>query len=96
MCTIEDFVPPTNDEEQRFKTLFAEYRQKRNEYLAQIETEKEENYQKKLQIIEELKELINSNETLNQTFTAFRDLQHRWKEIGLVPQSVAKGSLGDL
>ena len=88
--TIEDFVPPTNDEEQRFKTLFAEYRQKRNEYLAQIETEKEENYQKKLQIIEELKELINSNETLNQTFTAFRDLQHRWKEIGLVPQSVVK------
>lgn len=88
--TIEDFVPPTNDEEQRFKTLFAEYRQKRNEYLAQIETEKEENYQKKLQIIEELKELINSNETLNHTFTAFRDLQHRWKEIGLVPQSVVK------
>lgn len=88
--TIEDFVPPTNDEEQRFKTLFAEYRQKRNEYLAQIETEKEENYRKKLQIIEELKELINSNETLNQTFTAFRDLQHRWKEIGLVPQSVVK------
>lgn len=88
--TIEDFVPPTNDEEQRFKTLFAEYRQKRNEYLAQIETEKEENYQKKLQIIEELKELINSNETLNQTFTAFRDLQQRWKEIGLVPQSVVK------
>ena len=88
--TIEDFVPPTNDEEQRFKTLFAEYRQKRNEYLAQIETEKEENYQKKLQIIEELKELINSNETLNHTFTAFRDLQQRWKEIGLVPQSVVK------
>lgn len=88
--TIEDFVPPTNDEEQRFKTLFAEYRQKRNEYLAQIETEKEENYRKKLQIIEELKELINSNETLNHTFTAFRDLQQRWKEIGLVPQSVVK------
>ena len=88
--TIEEFVPPINDDEQKFKTLFAEYRQKRNEYLAQIETEKEENYQKKLQIIEELKELINSNETLNHTFTAFRDLQQRWKEIGLVPQSVVK------
>ena len=87
---IEEFVPPINDDEQKFKTLFAEYRQKRNEYLAQIETEKEENYQKKLQIIEELKELINSNETLNHTFTAFRDLQQRWKEIGLVPQSVVK------
>ncbi len=87
---LEDFTAPANDDEQRFKTLFAEYRQKRNEYLAQIETEKEENYQKKLQIIEELKELINSNETLNHTFTAFRDLQQRWKEIGLVPQSVVK------
>ena len=39
----------------------------------------------KLGIIEELKELVNSDETLNHTFTKFRELQQRWKETGIVP-----------
>ena len=86
----EDFVPPANEAEQQFKTLFAEYREKRNEFIAQLDAEKEANYQTKLQIIEELKELVNSNETLNQTFNTFRELQQRWKETGLVQQSVMK------
>ena len=34
---------------------------------------------------EELKELVNSDETLNHTFTKFRELQQRWKETGIVP-----------
>ena len=46
--------------------------------------------QEKLQIIEELKELVNSDETLNHTFTKFRELQQRWKETGLVPQQNVK------
>ena len=86
----EDFVPPANEAEQQFKTLFAEYREKRNEFIARLDAEKEANYQTKLQIIEELKELVNSNETLNQTFNTFRELQQRWKETGLVQQSVMK------
>ena len=43
-----------------------------------------------MQIIEELKELVNSDETLNHTFTKFRELQQRWKETGLVPQQNVK------
>ena len=76
--------------EQRLKELFAEYRTKRNEFIAKLEEEKENNYKIKLQIIEELKELIDSNETLNQTFNTFRDLQQRWKETGPVPQAYVK------
>ena len=34
---------------------------------------------------EELKELVNSDETLNHTFNKFRELQQRWKETGIVP-----------
>ena len=41
-------------------------------------------------IIEELKELVNSDETLNNTFSKFRDLQQRWKDTGVVPQSKVK------
>lgn len=82
----EDFVAPEDASERRLKELFAEYRTKRDAYLSTIEEEKEQNYKIKLQIIEELKELINSNETLNHTFNTFRDLQQRWKDTGLVPQ----------
>ena len=34
--------------------------------------------------------MIDSNETLNQTFNTFRDLQQRWKETGPVPQAYVK------
>jgi len=87
---LEEFVPTPDDAEQRLKELFAEYRAKRNEFIAKLEEEKENNYKIKLQIIEELKELIDSNETLNQTFNTFRDLQQRWKETGPVPQAYVK------
>ena len=40
--------------------------------------------------IEELKELVNSDETLNHTFNKFRELQQRWKETGIVPQQYVK------
>ena len=39
---------------------------------------------------EELKELVNSDETLNHTFNKFRELQQRWKETGIVPQQNVK------
>ena len=87
---LEEFVPTPDDAEQRLKELFAEYRTKRNEFIAKLEEEKENNYKIKLQIIEELKELIDSNETLNQTFNTVRDLQQRWKETGPVPQAYVK------
>ena len=86
----EDFAAPADGAEQRLKELFLEYRRKRDEFVATIEQKKEENLKAKLQIIEELKELVNSNETLNHTFTAFRELQQRWREIGPVPQAQVK------
>ena len=51
---------------------------------------KEENLKIKLAIIEELKELVNSDETINTTFAKFRELQQRWKDTGVVPQAQVK------
>ncbi|MCC8089297.1 MAG: DUF349 domain-containing protein [Rikenellaceae bacterium] len=82
----EEFEVPADEEEERFKILLSEYRKKRDEFIADSEKEKEENYKEKLRIIDQLKELVNSNETLNHTFATFRDLQNRWKEIGPIPQ----------
>ena len=82
----EEFSPAASSTEERFKALLAEYRTTRDKYIAEQEASKEENLRIKLQIIEELKELIGSDETMNTTFQRFRELQQRWKEAGLVPQ----------
>ena len=86
----EDFAAPDDAQEQRLKDLFAEYRKRRNEYISTLERSKEDNLKVKLQIIEELKELVNGSETLNQTFNAFRELQQRWRDAGPVPQANVK------
>lgn len=76
--------------EVRLKELFKIYRDKRDEFAAVSEKAKEENYKAKLEIIEELKSLISSEETLGNTFARFRDLQARWKAAGPVPQPYVK------
>ncbi|MBQ4499672.1 MAG: DUF349 domain-containing protein [Alistipes sp.] len=86
----EAFVPTPDAFEQRFKELFAVYREARDKHIAMLEADKEQNLKTKLQIIEELKELINSEENMNTTFSRFRELQQRWKETGLVPQQNVK------
>ena len=85
-----EFVPAADAQELRLKDLFKEYRRRRDEFIANLEAEKEKNLQVKLGIIEELKELVNSDETLNHTFNKFRELQQRWKETGIVPQQNVK------
>ena len=86
----EQFVAPTDEAESRLKELFRLYRQRRDAFIANLDQEKEQNLKLKLAIIEELKELIGSDETLNHTFAKFRELQQRWKETGLVPQAHVK------
>ena len=86
----EAFSPTPCADEACFKELFALYRNERDKYIAELEANKENNLREKLAIIEELKELINSDETMNTTFARFRELQQRWKEIGLVPQQNVK------
>jgi len=86
----EEFVPAVDGAEAQLKELFREYRRRRDEFVAGLEAEKERNLRVKLEIIEELKELVDSDETLNHTFTMFRELQQRWRETGLVPQQHVK------
>ena len=82
-----EYKVQTDEAELRFKELYNLYRSKRDEATALSDKEKEENYNAKLAIIEELKALIDSEETLNTTFSKFHDLQARWRNIGQVPQA---------
>ena len=86
----EDFAPSVDGAEIQLKEQFKEYRRRRDAFIANLEAEKEANLKVKQAIIEELKELVNSDETLNHTFNKFRELQQRWKETGIVPQQHVK------
>jgi len=86
----EDFSTEKNPYEKDIKELLKRYRQIRIEYNKKLEEEKELNLQLKYEVIEEIKGLIHKEESINKTFQDFRELQKRWREIGLVPQSKVK------
>ncbi len=86
----KDFKPEEDPYEKDIKDLLRRYRQIRIEYSKKMESEKEENLKLKYAVIEKIKGLINNEESINKTFNEFRELQHEWREIGLVPQSKMK------
>ena len=86
----DDFVAEEDPYENDIKDLLRRYRQIRIEFNKKMEFAKEDNLQLKYDVIEKIKGLINNEESINKTFNDFRDLQHTWREIGLVPQSKMK------
>jgi len=86
----EDFQPKPDELEPIFKELYNAYRDKLQELIDEIERQKKENYQKKLQIIEKINELTTKPESLKSTMDEFHELNRQWKEIGIVPQHYVK------
>ncbi len=83
--TEEDYKPVDDALEARFEKAFEGYKRNKAKYLQRLEKSKTENLEKKKQILDQLKELIGSEETLKKTYDDFKRLQDEWKEIGLVP-----------
>ncbi|OJV17853.1 MAG: hypothetical protein BGO30_07870 [Bacteroidetes bacterium 41-46] len=81
---------PFAELERGFKDLYQNYKTMRTSFIQNIEKQKEENLRIKLEIIEELKGLLEKQEDLNHTFPAFRELQNKWKATGPVPQASNK------
>ena len=71
----------------RFNAAFAIYRGKREKYLIALEEKKLTNLQEKKDILESLKVVISSNESLKKNYDDFRLLQDKWREIGMVPKT---------
>jgi hypothetical protein len=86
----EHFKTDTDPVESEFKDLYNVYKSLRTGFNEKVEAEKYENLKNKYQIIEEIKELTNKQESINKTFNEFRELQRKWRETGLVPQSEMK------
>lgn len=86
----EAFVPAPDPSEDVLKTFLSELKEKRASQAAAEENLKEENYNKKLQIIESIKNLTESSDDFNKLYKEFKDLQQGWNDVTSVPQSKEK------
>lgn len=84
-----DFVAPEDEAEIKIKELLASYKEKRASILAEEERVKAANYALKLQLIDQLKVLLESQDDFNKLYNEFKDIQQRWKEVKAVPQEHA-------
>lgn len=81
----EDFEPAADAEEMEFKNLMNTIKEQRAKAAAEAEAERQSNLERKLAIIEQIKEMTASGEDIDKHYDAFKALQTEWKGIGPIP-----------
>ena len=83
----DDYQAQNDSVAESFYRLYDQYRERRQKYLADLEVQKQKNYEAKQALIEELRTLIDSEEEQVRTaLDRFNTIQDRWKTIGDVPR----------
>jgi hypothetical protein len=85
----KDFHMPEDEAENKLKEILSVYREKKASIHAEEEQLKTANYALKLQLIERMKQLTESNDDFNKLYNEFKEIQQRWKEAKQVPQEHA-------
>jgi len=70
-----------------FDVIVKEYKQNKRKFFQEREQSQKLNLDRKLEIIESLKELINVDENINTTYKRFKELQESWHKAGPVPRA---------
>jgi hypothetical protein len=83
----DDLSTEPDEQDLRFEEIFNIYKINKARFTEEQEKIKVGNLKKKQHILDELKQLINSEETLKKTYDEFKILQESWKEIGMVPRN---------
>lgn len=83
-----DFKPSADEEEPEFKRIMGIIKEKKNQIAAELEKLKQENLEKKQNIINRIKELAES-EDVNKVYNEFKQLRDEWNEIKTIPQNMA-------
>lgn len=98
-AALEEFVAAGNDEadfeykgedvDSAFFVLYNALRDKKQKFFSQLTRDKEQNLQRKNELLDKLRELVDGEET-NVSIEAMKAIQNEWKTIGQVPGSQAK------
>lgn len=78
-------APLLDEEDKRFKQLLDSFNQRVNDIRRKKAKEEADNLAAKQAVMEELKQLIASEENIGTAFSRFKELQEKWKSIGTVP-----------
>ena len=84
-----EYVHVKDESENELKALLNEYKTKKAAIFAKMEQEKEQNLIQKQHILEQMKNLVESNDDVSGHIGDFKSLQQKWKTIGNVPITVA-------
>ncbi|MDN6310953.1 MAG: DUF349 domain-containing protein, partial [Psychroflexus sp.] len=77
----------TSPIKKKFYQTYFDYREKRDKYYTQLKKNLNDNLKVRLGIIEELKSMIGSGESMSASFQEFKKLQERWQNAGAVPKA---------
>jgi len=77
------YTTPTKKE---FNSVYFNYKEKRNHYYENLKKDLQANLQKRKDLIEELKGLLNAEESINSTYKHFKEIQEKWFEAGAIPK----------
>jgi hypothetical protein len=70
----------------KFNDLYRNYRDRKQAYYKNLEKSLKDNLDNRLEIIEEIKNLLNVEENINTTYKHFKALQERWRNAGPIPR----------
>jgi hypothetical protein len=70
----------------KFNELYRNYRDRKQSYYKNLEKSLKENLENRLEIIDEIKHLLNVEENINDTYKHFKALQDRWRNAGPIPR----------
>ena len=85
----DKYVLVPDEAEDVFKAEMGVIKERRAKLFLQQEAEKRENLEKKLNIIERIKNMASSPEEANKNYNEFKELQQQWKDIKNVPADKA-------
>ncbi len=71
---------------QRFNSLFFDFKEKRNTHHKNLKKDLQANLNKRWELIEELKGLLNTEENINTTYKHFKEIQEKWHVAGAIPR----------
>ena len=86
-----EFVPMPDEQEETLKSLLSVFREKKAEYTALLEKQREENLERKQQILEEMKSITEDSDNINRQYTRFQELQQSFKEPCELPSAAVSG-----
>jgi len=85
----DDFEYRGTDTDSAFDANYRLIRDRKNQFNKNQEEQKNENFRRKNEILEQLRALVDSEDS-DETFHKFKELQKQWKQVGPVPNAHVK------